>query len=221
MISSVTKAIAIVCAVTMLSSISVWAGNGNPGNGNQGNSQNNSNAGDNGGDGDNNAGTGGSGNDETTMTQVTPLCTSIPAGEGIVDGVTVFWTVPGDEDHFYSYDIILSSHVGNTWTYQVEAAEDSKNLSHWLLGILPDCAGKISDTSPTASIGTDGSTDIDGVKWNTQSGTFTLVMDNNYVAGRADVWAKSSTYFGGGGKDCRILAPKCPWDIQTNDYWFD
>lgn len=182
---TLVRTIAAICAVVALSSTPVWAvpGGGGP-----------------------------------PITEVTPTCTSIDPGPGIVDGVNIRWPDP-DGKHFYSYDIILSSHVGDTWTYKVEAAAGSKALSHWL---LEECEGgeidppylknHIVDTDPNASIGKDGSTGIDGVKWDTTGGTFVITMDNKYRPMEHNVWAKSSTYYAG----CTVLGPGCPLGERGN-----
>ena len=174
---SLTRSIAMVCAVTFLSSAPVWAGKP--------------------------ADVGGGGGN--TIQEVTPTCTPI---EG---GVNISWSVPGDRG-VYSYDVTLD-HTGNTWEYTV-TGRGNKALSHWLLEILNDTpaqcgGGEILDTDPNASIGTDGSTGVPGVKWDTTGGTFTIVMDRNYAEGMVDVLAKSATYYG----ICQITGPNCPNNV--------
>lgn len=159
---------------------------------------------------------GGGGGGGDTVTQVEPTCTPI---EG---GVNISWSIPGDSNHLYSYDITLN-HTGNTWTYTVaNGPGGNKALSHWLLEILedapPQCQGKILDTDPNASIGVDGSTGVSGVKWDSAGGTFTIVMDDNYQEGTVDVLAKSATYYG----VCQITGPNCPYGLENkSDYGFE
>lgn len=177
------QSIGIMCAVAFFSSASLWAvPSGGQGGGDQGND--------------------GGGN---ITEEITPTCTPITGG------VNISWQIPGDTHHLYSYDIILVRHKRNTWIYTVaQGPGGNKALNHWSLEIIndapPQCEGHISSTSPTASIGTDSSTGVKGVKWEMTGGPFILTMDDNYGTGVADVLVKSGKYFG----VCQIKSPTCP-----------
>lgn len=108
-------------------------------------------------------------------------------------------TVQLDDNQDSSYGITYVGQTGNTWTYEVEEI-DGRDLSHWLLSIDTCLSNVVGYTPGGAEVGTDGSTGVDGIKWNVNdgfsSGTFSFTLDDAYPAGYVDALAKAGNTFG-------------------------
>jgi len=90
------------------------------------------------------------------------------------------------------YDIPPS----NRWCYEVTELA-GKALSHWLLSVecLVTPVNHIIGSSPSGTIGQDGSTGYWGVKWESSGGPFCIILDDEYGAAMVQVVVKT-----GGGK---------------------
>jgi hypothetical protein len=108
-----------------------------------------------------------------------------------------------------SYEIVLVSHVGATWTYRVKELS-GRSLSHWNLGI-PNCIGHlVSQEGPGTSFDDkDGSTGFEGFKWDVAEsfteGEFSVTLDGNYQSTTIQVQAKAGNNANTGeleGPDC-------------------
>jgi hypothetical protein len=100
------------------------------------------------------------------------------------DGLSTTITIDGSDDKGMtsSYQIVRTSHVGNTWTYTVTGLK-GRDLSHWALGgPFTSCLSHITSSTSGAAPGADGSTGFNGIKWDTKGGTFSFTLDNNYPA---------------------------------------
>ena len=108
----------------------------------------------------------------------------------------------------------------DTWCYEVTELS-GRNLSHWVLAIecfvTPD--NHIIGSSPSGTIGQDGSTGYWGIKWNAPfpGDTFCITLDATYSVTMIQVVVKTGN--GGGVGDGvgigYIAGPDC-WIIQHN-----
>jgi hypothetical protein len=152
-------------------------------------------------DGSGGGGDGGSGGDSSA----TPTATAVP----INTSVPTSGTVELVDNQTSSYGISYVGQNGNTWVYEVNEI-DGNDLSSWLLNI-DSCLNQVVSFTPSsgASIGTDASTGLSGIKWDVASsftsGTFSFTLNDTYPSGEVDVLAKSNTVFGTVG----IVGPIC------------
>jgi type IV pilus assembly protein PilY1 len=110
-----------------------------------------------------------------------------------------------------TYKISLESHKGNIWSYRVQEIS-GKDLSHWVLGLSNSCnvTAHEDDGQDYGGVGTDGSTDFYGIKWDIANdafneGVFSFTLDKDYPAGLLEVLVKAST----GDNRSHIMGPIC------------
>ncbi|WP_176329792.1 XDD3 family exosortase-dependent surface protein [Thioflexithrix psekupsensis] len=117
-----------------------------------------------------------------------------------------------------TFQVVLQSRQGNTWTYQVSKAKGF-DLSHWVLGI-PSCQGKYVSYTAGAEIGVDGSIKdqvFSGIKWNSSGGTFSFTLDGDYATASVPVLVKAANGYAESvmaGPDC--TTPNVP-DVPVVD----
>jgi hypothetical protein len=136
----------------------------------------------------------------------TPPVVEEPTPATEITGEQVVVALNDNKDSKYGFTLV--SHVGNTWTYEVEELK-GKDLSHWGLGI-GSCLNKIASSSPNgAEIGIDGSTGFNSIKWNTagsfKKGQFSFTLSGDYPAAEVSVLAKAGTK----SNTMPIMGPKC------------
>jgi len=130
----------------------------------------------------------------------------VPTPATEITGEQVVVALNDNKDSKYGFTLV--SHVGNTWTYEVEELK-GRSLSHWGLG-LGLCLNKIASSTPSgAEIGIDGSTGFNSIKWNTSDsftkGQFSFTLNGNYPAADVQVLAKAGTK----SNTASIVGPKC------------
>ena len=123
-----------------------------------------------------------------------------PASTPVVENGTspTAGTVQLSDNQSSSYGITYLGQTGNTWSYQVNEIGGA-NLSYWMLNI-DTCLNQVVSYTGGASIGTDGSSGLAGVKWGVNgdfsTGTFSFTLDDSYPAGEVSALANSGSEFG-------------------------
>jgi hypothetical protein len=113
-----------------------------------------------------------------------------------------------------NYEVVLVSHVGNTWTYNV-SCNGSPAISHWILAF---CGGSeaIVSTDPEGVYGKDPTTGLYGIKWDIgidpgEYALFVIVLDADYPEGLVPVAIKAgpNEYIG-------LIEGPLAWDYQVD-----
>jgi hypothetical protein len=157
--------------------------------------------------------------DSTTTTSTASACSKAAGyntndcgtmGNTASDSVTIAFTAAQD-DKESAYEIEFISNSNNTWTYKVTGVK-GRDLSHWSIGI-ENCAGHVTGSPGSdGNVKVDGSTPFVGLKWNTQGGTFSFTLDDNYEAGPLMAMAKTSSVY----KTGAVMGPDCSKPVTSS-----